>query len=72
MDYIPGMQFQTSIIKIDEAKALTMNNQPGKSTDKKEWFRCESLKHLRITSKECPIGISYQNVKKALDIGISQ
>ena len=35
MDYIPGIQFQTSLINMDESKALTMNNQPGKSTDKK-------------------------------------
>ena len=35
MDYIPGIQFQTSLINTNEVKALTMNNQPGKSTDKK-------------------------------------
>ena len=34
MDYSPGIQFQTSLINMDEAKALTMKNQPGKSTDK--------------------------------------
>ena len=31
----PEIQFQTSRINMDEAKALTMNNQAGKSTDKK-------------------------------------
>ena len=35
MDYSPGIKFQTSCISMDESKALTMNNQPGKSTDKK-------------------------------------
>ena len=33
MDYIPGIQFQTSIINMEKAKAITMNNQPVKSTD---------------------------------------
>ena len=28
MDYIPGIQFQTSIINMEEAKELTMSNQP--------------------------------------------
>ena len=35
MDYSPDIQFQTSIINMNKAKALTMNNQQGKSTDKK-------------------------------------
>ena len=35
MNYSPGIQFQTSLVNMDEAKALTMNNKPGKSTDKK-------------------------------------
>ena len=43
MDYIPGIQFQTSIINMEESKALTMNNQPGKSMYKKKQFRCVSL-----------------------------
>ena len=34
MDYNLGIQFQTSLINMEEAKAITMNNQPGKSTDK--------------------------------------
>ena len=34
MDYSPGIKFQTILINMDEAKALTMNNQPGKSTAK--------------------------------------
>ena len=64
MDFSPGIQFQTSIINMDEAKALTMNNQSGKSTDKKNTVPVWILEHLRITSKEFPIGLYYQNAKK--------
>ena len=35
MGYSPGIQFQTILINMYEAKALAMNNQPGKSTDNK-------------------------------------
>ena len=31
MDYSQGIQFQTSLIKMEEAQELTMNNQPKKS-----------------------------------------
>ena len=31
MDYSQGIQFETNIIKMKEAKELTMNNQPKKS-----------------------------------------
>ena len=30
MDYSQGIQFETSIINMEEAQELTMNNQPGK------------------------------------------
>ena len=33
MEYSPGVQFQTSIINMDEANALTMSDQPVKLTD---------------------------------------
>ena len=72
MNYIPGIQFQKIIINMDEVKELTMNNQSGESMDKKKRCRCGSLEHLHITSKDCPIGLSYQNAKKALDMGLSQ
>ena len=49
-----------------------MNNQAGKSTDKKKCCRCGSLEHWRITSKDFPIGISYQDEKKALEMVLSQ
>ena len=35
MDYSPGIQLQTSLINMDKEEALIMNNQPGKSIDKK-------------------------------------
>ena len=35
MDYSPWIQLQTIIVDINEAKALAMKNQPGKSTDNK-------------------------------------
>ena len=54
---------------MDKSKALTMNNQPGKSTDKQKQCRCGSLDQLRITSKEFPIGLSYLNAKKGLGDG---
>ena len=57
---------------MDEVKALTMKNQPGKSLDKKKRCRCGSLGHLHITSKECPIGIYYQNKKKSSEMGLYQ
>ena len=72
MGYSPGIQFQTILINVDEAKALTMNNQPGKSTDKKKWCRCGFLELLRITSKEFPVGIFTKTQKEALEIVISQ
>ena len=72
MDYIPGMKYQKIIINVDKAKALTMDNQPGKSADKKKRCRCGSFEHLHITSKEYPIELYYQNAKNALDMGLSQ
>ena len=35
MDYSPWIQLQIIIVDINEAKALAMKNQPGKSTDNK-------------------------------------
>ena len=32
---IPGIQFQASLINMNKSKALTMNNQQEKSTNKK-------------------------------------
>ena len=46
MDYSQGIQFQTSLINMEEAKSLTINNQ-------QKQCRCGSIKHLRISSKTC-------------------
>ena len=66
MGYSPGIQFQTILISMDKAKATTMKNQPGKSTDKKKRCRCGFLELLRITSKEFIVGLFYQNTKRGL------
>ena len=34
IDYSQGIQFETSIINIEEAQELTMNNQPKKNQQK--------------------------------------
>ena len=66
MDYSPGIQFQTSLVNMEEAKELTMNNQQKRC-------RCGSIKHLRISSKDCPVGLAIRKAKKlALGMGISQ
>ena len=51
---------------MDKGKTLTMDNKLEKPTDKKTRFRCGSLEHLHITSKEFTVGIYYQNLKKGL------
>ena len=58
MDYSQGIQFQTSLINMEEAKELTMNNQP-------KWCRCGSIKHLHISSKYCPVGLAIRKAKKS-------
>ena len=71
MDYSPGMQFQTSLINKEEAKALTMRNQPENEQQKRFW--CGSIKHLRYSSEDTPVGLVIRKAKKlALGLGISQ
>ena len=71
MDFSPGIQFQTSLINREEEKALTTINQPEKKQQK--WCRCGSIKHLRVTSKYCPVGLAIRRAKTlALGMGISQ
>ena len=48
MGYSPGIQFQTSLVNMEEAKEPTMKNQQKRC-------RCGSIKHLRIYSKDCPV-----------------
>ena len=58
---------------MDKAKALTMNNQPGKYEDKIKWCRCGSIEHIQITSKDSPVYISSPKHKKmALEMGMSK
>ena len=57
MDYSQGIQFQTSLVNTEEAKELTTNNQ-----QKRCWYG--SIKHLRIYSKDCPVGLAIIKAKK--------
>ena len=58
MDYSQGIQFQTSLVNMEEAKELTMNNQ-------QKQYRCVSIKHLHISSKDCPVGLAIRKAKKS-------
>ena len=65
MDYSPGIQYQTSLINKEYAKELTMRNQSEKKQQK--WCRCGSIKHLRVSSKDCPVGIAI--IKEKIGLG---
>ena len=56
MDYSQGIQFQTGLVNMEEAKELTMNNQ-------QKLCRCGSIKNLRISSKDCPVGLAIRKAK---------
>ena len=68
MDYSAGILFQTSIIKMEQAQELTINNQPEKMEHK--WCRCGSIKHYRVSTKDCPVGLAMREAKK-LDLGMA-
>ena len=71
MDYSPGIQFQTSLINMEDTKELTMGNQPEKNQQKR--CRCGSIDHLRVSSKDCPVVLAIRKAKKlSLGMGISQ
>ena len=71
MDYSPGIQFQTSIINMKEAKELTMSNQSEKKQKKR--CRCGSINHLQVTSKDYPVVLAIRKAKNlALGVGLSQ
>ena len=57
MDYSQGIQFQTSLVNMEEAKGLTMNNQQKRC-------KCGSVKHLHISHKDCPVGLAIRKAKK--------
>ena len=61
MGYSPGIQLQASLIYTEEAKALTMRNQLEKKQQKQ--CRCGSIKHLQVTSKDCPVGLAIRKAK---------
>ena len=64
MDYSQGIQFQTSLFNMEEAKELTMNNQHKQC-------RCGSIKQLRISSKDCPVGLVIRKAKElALEMAL--
>ena len=64
MDYSSGKRFQTSLVKMDEAKALTKNNHLGKTNQKQgRWCQCGYIKHLRITPNDSPMGFPYRKAK---------
>ena len=70
MDYGPGILFQSILVNMDKVKALTKKNQLVKTNQKKGiQCRCGSIKHLRITSNDFPVGISYQKEKIGLGNG---
>ena len=69
MGYSPGIQFQTSLVNMKEAKELTMSNKPEKKQQKR--CQCGSINHLRVTPKDCPVGLAIRKAKK-LALGISQ
>ena len=58
MDYSQGIQFQTSLVNMEEVKGLTMNNQ-------QKQCKCGSVKHLRISHKDCPVGLAIRKAKKS-------
>ena len=57
MDYSQGIKFQTSLVNMEEAKGLTINNQ-------QKQCKCGSIKHLRVSSKDCPVGLAIGKAKK--------
>ena len=57
MDYSQGVQFQTSLVNIEEAKGLKINNQ-------QKQCKGGSIKNLRISSKDCPLGLAIRKAKK--------
>ena len=58
MDYSQGIKFQTSLVNMEEAKGLKMNNQ-------QKHCKCGSVKHLRISHKDFPVGLAIRKAKKS-------
>ena len=64
IDYSSGIQFQTSLINVEEAKALTMNNQPVNFIDKKKTVTVWLLRSLTCHLKEMPYRAFLPKCKK--------
>ena len=65
VDYSALINFETILVNMDEAKALTKNNQLGKINQKQgRRCRCGSIKHLQIPSNDLTVGLSYRKDKK--------
>ena len=60
MDYSQGIQFQTSLVNMEEAKGLTMNNQ-------EKQCKCGSVKHLRISHKDFHVALA---IRKARNLAL--
>ena len=72
IDYGPGIQFQTGLVNMDKAKALTMNNQTGKSTDKKNRYSvAPQITYVSPQMNDLQ-GFPNETQKKALGMGIYQ
>ena len=61
VDYSPGIQCQPSLMNMEEAKELTMINQPEKKQLKR--CRCGFIKQLRVFSKDCPVGLAIRKAE---------
>ena len=58
MDYSQGIQFQKILVNMEEAKVPTMNNQ-------QKQCKYGSVKHLRISHNDCPVGLAIRKAKKS-------
>ena len=61
MDCSPGIQFQTSLINMEQAKELTMRSQPEKKQQKP--CRYGSIKHSLVSSKYFPVGLAIRKAE---------
>ena len=61
MEYSPGIQFQTILINMEEAKALTTSNHMVKKQP--NWCWCGSINHLQVTSKYFLVGLEIGKAK---------
>ena len=71
VDYSALINFETILVNMDEAKALTKNNQLVKTNQNQvRRCRCGYIKYLRMTSNYCPTFLS-KGQKLAFSMGLS-